>query len=49
MADCDLVFTTPYLEKTPLENVPAKPESLLDTARFVRRGTPAEPWPPLRV
>ena len=35
MTDCDLVFTKPYLEKTPLEDVPLKPDELLAPTRFV--------------
>lgn len=35
VADCDLVFTKPHLEYTPLEEVPAKPDALLNPTRFV--------------
>lgn len=34
-ADCDLVFTTNFLETKPLEFVPEKPVELLNTTRFV--------------
>ena len=37
VTDCDLVFTKPYLEKSPLEEVPLKPDELLFPTRFVRR------------
>jgi len=35
VTDCDLVFTKPYLEKSPLEEVPLKPDELLFPTRFV--------------
>ena len=44
MTDCDLVFTKPYLEKTPLEDVPLKPDELLAPTRFVTiPGTAMDP------
>lgn len=46
MTDCDLVFTKPYLEKSPLEEVPLKPDELLFPTRFVRRAGRGEALPP---
>jgi hypothetical protein len=50
VTDCDLVFTKPYLEKTPLEDVPLKPDELLAPTRFVTiPGTAMDPSSELAV